>query len=77
MLADIAGRRTPSDLGLILSPHSTRKVSRSLTLHYRRRERQLQVWGQGYGLRGARVTVCEGFDGRAAGVGAERAAAGP
>ena len=77
MLAEIACRRTPSDLGLVLSPHSTPKVSRSLTLHYRRRERQLQVRGQGYGLCGARVTVCEGFDGRAAGVGAERATTGP
>ena len=58
--------RDAAELGPILSPHSTRKVSRSLTLHYRGRERQIQVRGQGYGLRGARVTVCEGFDGRVA-----------
>ncbi len=55
-----------AELGLILSLHSTRKVSRSLTLRYRGREHQIQVRGQGYGLRGARVTVCEGFDGRVA-----------
>ena len=53
-----------AELGLILSLHSTRKVSRNLTLQYRGREHQIQVKGQGYGLRGARMTVCEGFDGR-------------
>ena len=53
-----------AELGLILSLHSTRKVSRNLPLQYKGREHQIQVKGRGYGLRGARVTVCEGFDGR-------------
>ena len=55
-----------AELDLILSLHSTRKVSRSLTIQCRGRERQIQVKGQGYGLRGIRATVCEGFDGRVA-----------
>ena len=72
-----------AELGLILSLHSTRKVLRGLTLHHRGRKHQLQVRGQGYGRRGARVTVCEGFDGRVAilrdgrRVGTKCAAAGP
>ena len=53
-----------AELGLILSLHSTRKVSRRLTFQYLGREHQIQVKGPGYGPRGVRVTVCEGFDGR-------------
>lgn len=53
-----------AELGLIPSLHSTRKVSRNLTLQYRDREHQIQFKGQIHDLRGTRVTVCEGFDGR-------------
>ena len=53
-----------AELGLILSLHSTRKVSRRLTFQYQGREHQIQVKGPGHGLRGVRVTVCEGIDGR-------------
>ena len=53
-----------AELGLILSLHSTRKLSQCLMFQYRSREHRIQVKGQGYGLRGVRVTVCEGLDGR-------------
>ena len=39
---------------------------RRLTLPRRGRERQIQINGQGYRLRGAQVTVCEGFGERVA-----------
>ena len=51
------------ELGLIFSLHAERKLSRNLTFQYRNREYQLTGQGKGYRLRGARITVCEGFDG--------------
>ena len=54
---------TASELDLIFSPHAARKVSKNLTFRYRNREYQLQGQGRGYRLRGAAVTVCEGFNG--------------
>ena len=52
-----------AELALILSVHATRKLSKNLTLQFKNREYQLQGYGNGYRLRGAAVTVCEGFDG--------------
>jgi len=53
-----------AELGLILSGHHTRKLSKNLTLQFRNTEYQLQGHGNGYRLRGAAVTVFESFDGR-------------
>lgn len=52
------------ELQLILCQHHTRKLSKNLTLQFCNTEYQLQGYGNGYRLRGAAVTVCEGFDGR-------------
>lgn len=52
-----------AELDLIFCLHATRKISRNLTFQYARREYQLTVPTPAYGLRGAAVTVCEGFDG--------------
>lgn len=57
-------RRDAASLDLILSLHSTRKLSRNLTLQYRNREYQVLGQGKGYRLRSHPVTVCEDFDGR-------------
>ena len=54
----------PASLDLILSLHSTRKLSRNLTLRYKNREYQILGQGKGYRLRSSPVTVCEDFDGR-------------
>ena len=54
----------PDSLDLIVSCHSTRKLSRNLTLRYRNREYQVLNQGRGYRLRSSPVTVCEDFDGR-------------
>lgn len=51
-----------AELALILCHQHTRTVSKNLTFQFRNREYQLQVRGQGYHLRGAAVTVCEGFN---------------
>ena len=53
-----------ASLDLILSLHSTRKLSRNLTLRYQNREYQILSQGKGYRLRSSPVTVCEDFDGR-------------
>ena len=52
-----------AELDLIFSLHATRKISKNLMLQYARREYQLTVPTPANGLRGATVTVCEGFDG--------------
>ena len=52
-----------AELDLIFSLHATRKISKNLTFQYARREYQPAVPTPAYGLRGATVTVCEGFDG--------------
>lgn len=51
------------ELALILCLHHGRKLSRQLTFQFCNREYQIQTTGQGYRLRHAGVTVCEGFDG--------------
>ena len=53
----------PQELDLILSLHAHRKLSKNLTFQYKNREYQLTGQGNGYRLRGAQITVCEGFDG--------------
>ncbi len=51
------------ELELILCLHHTRKLSKNLSLQFHNVEYQLQNYGNGYRLRGARVTICEAFDG--------------
>lgn len=51
------------ELDQIFSLHHPRKLSKNLTVQFQNREYQIQVKGQGYGLRGAQVTVCEPFEG--------------
>ncbi len=51
------------ELELILCLHHTRKLTKNLSLQFRNVEYQLQNYGNGYRLRGARVTICEAFDG--------------
>ena len=52
-----------ASVDLILSLHSTRRLSRNLTLRYRNREYHILGHGKGYRLRSHPVTVCEDFDG--------------
>ena len=52
-----------AELEQIFSLHHQRKLSKSLSMQFKRREYQIQSKGQGYGLRGATVTVCEPFEG--------------
>lgn len=47
---------------LILCSHHTRTLSKNLCFQFCNREYQIQTTGQGYQLRKAAVTVCEGFD---------------
>jgi len=47
----------------ILSRHHTRKLSKNLTCQFQGRQYQITGHGNGYRLRGATITVCEGFDG--------------
>ena len=54
------------ELALILSRHHVRKLSKNLTFRFERREHQLTGEGKGHRLRGAAVTVCQGFDGSVA-----------
>ncbi len=51
------------ELALILCLHHTRTLSKNLTFQFKNREYQLQGQDKGYRLRGARVTLCEAFDG--------------
>ena len=51
------------EIDLILCLQHTRTLSRNLTFQFRNREYQLTGQGKGYRLRGAKVTVCEAFDG--------------
>jgi len=51
------------ELALILCPHHERTLSKNLTCRFANREYQVRLSRPGYALRGARVTVCEGFDG--------------
>ena len=52
-----------AELDLILCRQEMRKLSKNLTFQFQRREHQLTGQGQGRRLRGAAVTVCQGFDG--------------
>jgi len=52
------------EMELILSIHSKRKLSKNLTLQYNNVLYQVRIQGIGYAMRGAAVTVCEGFDGK-------------
>ncbi len=54
---------SPDELALILCLHHTRTLSKNLTFQFKNREYQLQGQGKGYRLRGARLTLCETFDG--------------
>ena len=51
------------ELDLILCLHHTRTLSKNLSFQFKNREYQLTGQGHGYRLRGARITVCEAFDG--------------
>ena len=51
------------ELALILCPQHDRTLSKNLTCRFANREYQVRLDRPGYALRGARVTVCEGFDG--------------
>lgn len=51
------------ELAQVFSLHHSRTLSKQLTVQFKNREYQIQTKGQGYGLRGAVVTVCEPFDG--------------
>lgn len=51
------------ELARIFSLHHRRRLSKNLTVQFHNREYQIQAKGQGYGLRGASVTICEPFTG--------------
>jgi len=54
---------SPQDLDLIFSIHHQRILSKNLSLQFKKVLYNIQVEGIGYALRGAKVTVCEGFNG--------------
>jgi len=54
---------SPEELAQILCLHHTRTLSKNLTFQFKSSEYQLQGQGRGYRLRGARITLCEAFDG--------------
>jgi hypothetical protein len=51
------------DLDLIFSIHHQRTLSKNLSLQFKKVLYNVQVDGIGYALRGAKVTVCEAFNG--------------
>lgn len=51
------------ELAHILCLQHTRKLSKNLSFRFNNGEYQITAQGQGYRLRGASLTVCEGFDG--------------
>jgi hypothetical protein len=53
---------TPAELELILSQQYLRVLSKNLTLQFCNQEYQIQNYGKGYRLRGAKVTVCRTTD---------------
>ena len=55
---------TPNALTRILSVHSIRLLSKNLSCQYRDQLLQIHTRGAGLGLRGAKVTLHEHFDGR-------------
>jgi len=48
----------------IFTLHHARKLTKNLTLQFRSTQYQLQGYGHGYRLRGAKVTICEAFTGK-------------
>ncbi|MCH7534673.1 MAG: ISNCY family transposase [Bacteroidetes bacterium] len=51
------------ELNLVFSTHSTRTLSKNLELSYNNVVYQIQVFGQGYTLRHAKILVCEDLSG--------------
>jgi hypothetical protein len=51
------------ELKQIFTLHHARKLTKNLTLQFRSTQYQLQGYGHGYRLRGAKVTICEAFTG--------------
>jgi hypothetical protein len=49
------------ELKQIFTLHHARKLTKNLTLQFRSTQYQLQGYGHGYRLRGAKVTLCEAF----------------
>ncbi|MDX8387189.1 MAG: transposase, partial [Ghiorsea sp.] len=58
------GIHSEEELDLIFSIHQKRKLTKDLSLQYDNTVYQIQIKGIGYAMRGAEVTVCEGFDGK-------------
>jgi transposase len=56
--------KTTDELALIFSFQEERKLSKNLEFSYKSTIYQIQGTGQGYGLRHAKVTVCETLDGK-------------
>lgn len=56
----------PAELELILCPHHERTLSKNLTFQHAHKEYGLTGYGKGYRLRGAKVTVCERYNGELA-----------
>jgi hypothetical protein len=54
---------SPQDLDLIFSIHHQRTLSKNLSLQFKKILYNIQTDGIGYALRGAKVTVCEAFNG--------------
>lgn len=56
--------KSADELALIFSEQDERKLSKNLEFSYKNTIYQIQIAGQGYGLRHAKVTVCETLDGK-------------
>ena len=54
---------TSEDLDLILCQQHIRTLSKNLSMKFKNTEYQLQNYGKGYRLRGAKITVCESSSG--------------
>ena len=54
---------SPEELEHILCLHHSRTLSKNLSFQFRHRLYQLRGYARGYRLRGAKITVCEAFDG--------------
>jgi hypothetical protein len=52
------------ELKRIFTLHHSRELTKNLTLQFRSTQYKLQSYGQGYRLRGAKVTICEAFKGQ-------------
>ena len=65
VLHDKAVRRVhrAEELKLILSLYHQRKLSKNLTIQFRNTEYPLTCYGKGFSLRGATITICQGFTG--------------